>query len=260
MNTLALDPAEAGNGRPLLRCDWDDVLFVHYEVDPGVLRPLVPFDLDLYQGRAHVSLVAFTLRNLRPCWGGALAAYLSAPVACHAFLNVRTYVRPGGVPGIYFLVEWVSNALAVLLGPPLFGLPYRFGRLDYAHHGAGGSGRVQAGQDFRYRVEADAAMPLGPCAPGSLDEFLLERYVAYTRRGRRLRLFRVWHSPWRQRQVAVRVDEDGLLATAGGWYRSAAPAGAVYSPGVKDVRIGRPLCLPAAVTSFSACATPPSDA
>jgi uncharacterized protein YqjF (DUF2071 family) len=251
MSTLTLGTAGPGNDASgaLFLCDWDDVLFIHYEVEPDGLRRNVPFDLDLYRGRAYVSLVAFTLRNLRPCRGRPLTGWLTAPLACHSFLNVRTYVRAAGVPGIFFLVEWVSNRLAVLLGPTLFGLPYRFGRLDYT----AGSGLVHAGQCFRYRTEASPVVPLRSCAPGSLDEFLLERYVAFTRRGRR-RLFRVWHAPWQQRPTVVRVEDDGLLATACAWYRSAVAAGAVYSPGVRDVRIGRPLCLP--LTSWAACATP----
>ena len=56
--------------RPLFLADWTDVLFVHFAVDPAVLQPHVPFDLDLFRGRAYVSLVAFTQRNLRPRVGG----------------------------------------------------------------------------------------------------------------------------------------------------------------------------------------------
>src|SRR4051794_30979860 len=52
-------------GEPLLLADWDRAAFLHFEVDPGVLRQSVPYPLDLYDGRAFVSLVTFTMRRLR---------------------------------------------------------------------------------------------------------------------------------------------------------------------------------------------------
>ncbi len=57
-------------GEPLFLADWDRTLMLHYEIAPELLQPFVPFELDLWNGRAHVSLVAFTMRGLRPRRGG----------------------------------------------------------------------------------------------------------------------------------------------------------------------------------------------
>ena len=51
---------------PLMLSDWDRTLMIHYEVDPDELQPQIPFDLDLHRDKAYVSLIAFTLRRLRP--------------------------------------------------------------------------------------------------------------------------------------------------------------------------------------------------
>ena len=88
-------------------------------------------DLDLFEGRAFVSLVAFDMCNMRLVRGGRFGRLMAGPLATHAFLNVRTYVRHANEPGIYFLAEWLPNRLACLLGPPTYGLPYRLGRLTY---------------------------------------------------------------------------------------------------------------------------------
>ena len=77
-------------GEPLLIADWERVLMVHFEVDAGALQRDAPFQLDLRDGRAFVSLVAFTMRGMRPHFGGRLAAWLFRPIATHHFLNVRT--------------------------------------------------------------------------------------------------------------------------------------------------------------------------
>src|SRR5437868_5384556 len=105
-----MTPSEAGQqrllslpGEPLFIADWERVLMIHYELDPDALQRVVPFDLDLRCGRAFASAVAFTMRGMRPRFGGRLGAWLLRPIATHEFLNVRTYVRHKGESGIYFL-------------------------------------------------------------------------------------------------------------------------------------------------------------
>lgn len=237
-----LSLSEAARGRlfgaeptPLFTCAWERAVFIHYEVDPEALQPRVPFPLDLLEGKAYVSLVAFTLRDLR-------FTHRGPPLATHGFLNVRTYVTVRGEPGIFFLAEWLPHALYVLLGPPVYGLPYRYGRLDYRHEHERGtlSGRVAAGRLLRYGAEIDPAARFAPCEPGSPSEFLLERYTAFTRQGRLERAFGVWHEPWPQTPIDVRVHDDRLIGGTGPWFSRARLAGGTYSPGFDRVWMGRP--------------------
>ena len=60
-------------GEPLLLSDWDRALFMHFEVDASALQAELPFTLDLREGKAYVSLVAFTMRRMRPRLGGKIA-------------------------------------------------------------------------------------------------------------------------------------------------------------------------------------------
>src|SRR5436190_12345477 len=77
-------------GEPLFIADWNRVLMIHYEVDPARLQTVIPFELDLYKGRAFVTVVAFTLHGLRLHFGGRLTSWVTKPIATHEFLNVRT--------------------------------------------------------------------------------------------------------------------------------------------------------------------------
>ena len=232
-------------GEPLLLGDWRRVLMIHLEVDPRSVQRGVPFPLDLHEGRAFVTLVAFTLQNLRPRRGGRIAAWLFRPIAHHEFLNVRTYVKVNGEPGIHFLAEWVANRWAAPLGPPLFSLPYRFGFIDYDHAWSSGrlcgSVRPRRGESaFRYTGTISPGAGFAPCGSGTLSEWLMERYTAYNCAGGWRRFFRVWHKPWPQCCVEVCVEDDSLLRGHWPWMGEGRWLGGNFSPGMTGVWMGRP--------------------
>jgi uncharacterized protein YqjF (DUF2071 family) len=228
-------------GEPMFYARWDRAVFIHYEADPILLQLDVPFELDLRDGRAFVSTVAFTLARMRPRIGGRLGEWLFKPIATHEFLNVRTYVWHRGEPGIYFLAEWLSNPLSVHLGPRTFGLPYKFGRLIYDHARVRGDirGTVEAREGrLTYQGEVADSAP-APSEPRSLTEFRLERYTAFTHQRKRARFFRVWHLPWEQAPAEIELTADTLMASTGRWWKTAESIGANYSPGA-EVWMGRP--------------------
>jgi len=231
-------------GEPLLLADWMGVVFIHYEVPITELQPHVPFQIDLFEGKAYVSLVAFTMQRMRPFRGGRLTAWLLKPIARNDFLNLRTYVRHNGEPGIYFMTEWMNNPFSVRLGPITFGLPYNFGDLKYQN---GHETNVLRGavcektnqQSFTYQARL-VQKHFTQCTAGSLDEFLLERYTAFTSHGINRRFFRIWHSPWRQQRLDISVADSGLIAAKWPWFKQARLVGGNYSAGAQDVWMGRP--------------------
>jgi uncharacterized protein YqjF (DUF2071 family) len=235
---------------PLLLADWLGLLMIHFEVDPVECRKLIPFELDLYQGHAWISVVAFTLKDMRPRLLGAPGAWLFKPIATHEFLNVRTYVKVGGEAGIYFLAEWLSNRLSALLGPLIFGLPYRFGKICYHHQASVGSGSLsgtvlsQEGKGMlSYNARLDSSGGFCPADPGSLDEWLMERYTAFTCFRSKSRFFRVWHEPYIQCQANVRIHDQRLLEMHWPIFRRARLASANFCPGVGNVWMGWPHSL-----------------
>lgn len=231
-------------GTSFFIAEWRDAVFLHYAVPPEALQPFVPYPLDLHEGMAYVSLVAFTMKHLRPRRGGWLTALPFKPIATHEFLNVRTYVRHRGEPGIFFLAEWLPNLLSVLMGPTVFGLPYRWGRLSYQHDPTQGlNSRVEdLASDAVLHFTADAIpeAQLAASEPDTLTAFLLERYTAFTALGSLKRLFRVQHPPWQMTPLNVRVQEDSLLARTGDWHKAARFIGAHYAPGFADIGMSRP--------------------
>jgi uncharacterized protein YqjF (DUF2071 family) len=74
----------------VLRQSWSNLLFVHWDVRPEILRRLLPteLELDLFEGAAFVGLVPFTMAGVR------LDGLPAVPgLSRFHETNVRTYVR-----------------------------------------------------------------------------------------------------------------------------------------------------------------------
>lgn len=197
---------------------WNDLLFMHWDVEPGRLRSLVPqvLPLDLRDGRAWISITPFRLSHWRPRGLPPLAG-----VSSFLELNVRTYVVVDGKPGVYFFSLDAGNALAVAGARLAYRLPYHRavmsmhrttdGTFHYLSRRLNGGDRA-AELIVRYR-------PVGvptPAPAGSLDHFLAERYCLYTV-DHRLRVWRtnIHHRPWPLQPAEVAIERNTMGEAAG---------------------------------------------
>src|SRR5215211_3970667 len=153
---------------------WGKLLFLHWRVPAGLLRPLVPagLEIDLFDGSAWVGMTPFTMWGIRP----PLLPALPLVSRSHE-LNVRTYVHRDGIPGVWFLSLDASNALAVLGARLAFHLPYFHARmrLDEAGSAIRFSSRRAHPRAPRAALEAEWSRgePLGEARPDTLDFFLV---------------------------------------------------------------------------------------
>jgi uncharacterized protein YqjF (DUF2071 family) len=104
---------------------WKNILFLHYEVNPEELQKLVPYPIDLYQGKGVVSIVPFIMNRIR------FPFLPSVPGLSKLFeLNLRTYVRVNNRPAVYFFTLDSNHLIAVLIARLGFSLPYRYKSMD----------------------------------------------------------------------------------------------------------------------------------
>jgi uncharacterized protein len=194
---------------------WHDLLFAHWPLDKITLASKVPapLELDLWDGVAWIGIVPFRMTNVAPR-GMPSLPWISAL----AELNVRTYVRLGGKPGVYFFSLDASNPLVVAAARALFRLPYFVAamRLDDA------SGRI----DYRSRRSAGrpaelvaSYAPTGPtfhAAAGTLEYFLTERYCLYTVDDQsRPRRVDIHHPPWALQCAGAEFEVNTMADAAG---------------------------------------------
>ncbi|MFZ4115351.1 MAG: YqjF family protein [Chthoniobacterales bacterium] len=104
---------------------WNHVFFIHSKVDPLLLQPHVPFELDLFEGNGVLSIVPFQMDKIR------LLGFPPIPFFSQLWeLNLRTYVTVGGVRGIYFFTLDTDSSLGCWIANRFFHLPYRLAKIE----------------------------------------------------------------------------------------------------------------------------------
>jgi hypothetical protein len=203
------------SGPWIMKQKWHDLLFAHWALPADALRALVPreLELDLYDGSAWVAVAPFWMSGIR---GRHLPPLPFFSKFCE--LNVRTYVRYKGMPGVYFFSLDAGSLPAVLGARATYKLPYFHAAMLVR----------SAGEEFEYSCRR-LQMPRpanfhGRYRPvssprvrekGTVENFLTERYCLYTvHRGSVLRAY-IHHAPW-QLQDAVAEFEINTMAQAAG--------------------------------------------
>jgi hypothetical protein len=222
--------------RPVGRQMWRDLLFVHQPISVGRLRPLVPdrLAIDTFEGEAWLTLIPFRVLASRPVG-------VPRPLGMDFLeVNLRTYVRsPAGEPGIYFFSLEASSLLSVVGARLGYALPYFPAAMSTRTDGDGTihyRSIRRIGHPAALQVAWRPGPTLGTAAPGSLDHFLIERYVLFAARGRRLLRARVRHAPYPLCGVSVESVRESLFSAAGLPPLTAPVERAHHCPGV-DVEI-----------------------
>jgi len=195
---------------------WNDLLFLHYEVPPEMLRVLVPeaLELDTYQRRAWLSISPFWMSHLRP------PGIPSIPwISQFAELNVRTYVTYKGKPGVYFFSLDASHLSAVWGARIFYRLPYWHAKMKVKGRGKPvityHSKRSHGPKPTELRLTYGPTAPSFRCRPGSLEYFLTERYCLYAATRKRLYRTDIHHLPWSLEPATAEIQHNTMTKTLG---------------------------------------------
>jgi len=213
---------------------WRELLFVHFTFAPELVRALVPkeLELDLWDGRAWVGLVPFKMEGIRPRFAPFGLDFLET--------NLRTYVHHEGEPGVFFFSLEASSWLAVKAARLGWGLPYFHADMSTRRDGE----RVHYTTHRRHTkvetsVEYSVGELLGPSKEGTLEHFLLERYLLFTAKDGRVSRGHVHHVPYPAQRATLHALKDDLVVAAGLPRPTEPPASVLYASGV-DVEVFGP--------------------
>ncbi len=214
---------------------WQKLSFLHWEVPVAWLQERVHprLTIDTFEGRAFIGLVPFTMKDIQ------LRGLPKVPSMTNFHeTNVRTYVHLDGKdPGVWFFSLDAASKLCVLGARATYHLPYHFADMRIE----------ERDREIRYESTRNWPKPAAPpsrvvvargtsapaCAkPGTLEEFLAERYLLYSQKNDKLYRGQVFHPPYPLMSAECTKVEPGLLAALG-LEDLGAPISTLYSPGVE---------------------------
>lgn len=215
--------------RVFLTAEWKYLAMLNYEIEPAVLRPLVPVgtELDTWGGKTFVSVVGFLFLKTK---------VLGLPIPFHRNfeeVNLRFYVRrnaaDGWRRGVVFVKEIVPRFAIATVARVVYNENYAAMPMQHAIDFEDGTLKSNGAVQYiwRYRGEwnslrvktVGAAQPL---VAGSEEEFITEHYWGYAaQRDAGCAEYQVEHPPWRVWQAEESELRCNVAALYGAQYADA---------------------------------------
>jgi uncharacterized protein len=201
-----------------LTAEWRKLIMAQYEVAPKKLVPYLPkgLELDLYQGKCYVSLIAFLFDRVR------VKGIVVPGHTRFEEINLRFYVRrredDGSVKrGVVFVREFVPRRAIAWVANRFYEEPYV--AVPTRSEIASSADVLTAKYGWKvggrwHTLSAAAYLPSEPIVEGGLEEFITEHYWGYTKRSDGgTAAYQVEHPRWetyRVQSYEIAVDFEKL--------------------------------------------------
>jgi uncharacterized protein YqjF (DUF2071 family) len=215
---------------------WTNLAYVHWRYEPSVIQALLPegLEVDTHDGSAWVGLIPFSMRDVGVPKLPPVPYFGDFPE-----VNVRTYVKRNGIPGVWFFSLDVNRLAPALVARTTYLLPYCWGKAsnELADDVLKTSVRRRWPDVASTKIEVRVGDAIDK--PTELDNFLTARWGLYSRGiGKSLMYAPVDHETWPLHRAQLLSLEDTLVIAAGIPTPQGEPH-VMFSPGV-SVRIGLP--------------------
>lgn len=222
--------------RAVMVQQWRDLAYIHWRYPAEEVQALLPpgLEVDVHDGSAWVGLIPFSMRKIGLPRLPAVPYFGSFPE-----VNVRTYVRCNGQPGVWFFSLDVNRFLPALVARTTYLLPYCWGSARHRRDDAVLTTHVR--RRWPSTSSTDISLSIGESieSPDDTAVFLSARWGLYSKGFRgSLRYAPVDHEKWPLYRATLLNLDDSLVTAAG----LSAPRGephVMFSPGV-SVRVGLP--------------------
>lgn len=192
---------------------WESLLFAHWPVAEDQIRPHIPsnLEIDTFNGESWIGVVPFLMNAVHPRWIPSLPCVSRFPE-----LNVRTYVKAEGKPGVWFFSLEAANPLAVWMARWKYYLPYFHAQMNI--HKQNETFIYDSQRTHRGAPEAQFSGEYGPCgevylaSKGNLDHWLTERYCLYSA-NRHGTVYRgeIHHDPWPLQPAKAKININTMI-------------------------------------------------
>jgi uncharacterized protein YqjF (DUF2071 family) len=216
---------------------WRDLFFAHWSFPADVIQRTLPEGLavDKFHGKAWVGVIPLFMKGVHPRFVPAVPI-----ISDFLELNVRTYVLDReGRPGVWFYSLDCNQPLAIAAARVGYYLNYMEAKMD-AVEGENGMidyrcARAGSGKTSRFWYGGKGIAHFAE--PGTLDFFLIERYLLFSRDPASGDIFcgRVHHEPYPLLHPQMAAWDAVMLELNGLPVPEGPPEQIHFSPGV-DVK------------------------
>jgi uncharacterized protein YqjF (DUF2071 family) len=199
---------------PSSRWGWDSATFIHFEVEPSEVQPLLPAPLrvDTFDGAGWAGLALLEIR-------GAGIGRRGWPLARFGMAEVRVQVRGANDEAALFVVAAdVGSLLGTVAGRYASGLPTRWSTISIERDVAERLVSYRCRRRFPGPRDASCHCAVrvgGRVEPTMTDLFLLDRSVRYAGGRQKGPQRVVTQGAWPVYDAVLDFLDDRLLAAAG---------------------------------------------
>jgi uncharacterized protein YqjF (DUF2071 family) len=176
--------------------EWNNALFLHWEISLDLLRKYVPekLHIDSHEGKYYISLVAFTMQKIRP-------KNLPAVTFISDFheINLRTYIDNDNKKGVYFLSIEAEKHLSAFIAKKLSGLPYEKSIIKRTNETYVSKNKIKG-----FTLDSEFEIKSKILHKSNLDKWLTERYCLYLDTKHGLLRYDVHHKEWELKNVIIK--------------------------------------------------------
>lgn len=179
--------------------EWNDAIFFHWQVEISELEKFVPkeLEIDTFEGKPWVSMVAFTMQRIRP---KTLPAF--PLISNFSEINIRTYVKSGNKTGVYFLSIEAAKLVSSKIAKSISELPYRFSKIKRAD----GVYRSK-NKEFNDRLDFEFKLGEKKNQKTALETWLTERYALFQESTNYINQFEIHHLEWKIQEIHLKKLE-----------------------------------------------------
>lgn len=168
--------------------EWNNSVFLHFEIPYELLIDLIPNDLELdsFNGKYYVSLVAFTMNELYP-----KNLFPLGYISNFHEINIRTYVNKDNKSGVFFINIEAEKILSSFIAKILSKLPYTKSQIKRKLKNYKSlHNKKKLALDISYDIHD------GQITKNDLDIWLLERYCLFYEKKSDIFRYDIYHKPW----------------------------------------------------------------
>jgi len=188
-----------------LKANWENIIMANYEIDPNILLPFLPkgVELDLYNGKAYVSLVGFMFKktklfNVSIPWFGTFEE-----------INLRFYVvqKEGDIVkrGVVFINETIPYPIVAWMANKLYKEHYTVVPTRHKINTSNKSKKVKFEWLLNKKwnsIYVEATTESKVMENQSLEKFIFEHYYGYTKIDQNnTEEYKLQHPSWLVNQV-----------------------------------------------------------